>query len=125
MDDFAWERRDWTPIDAIAVDAAGVVWIAGQGGIARFIEGDWQHLPGTNDLPYVFRAITIDANGDVYCTGGRHVAAYVGGRWRVVEAPDHLLPEEGWLKAIHVGPAGIRVGSGTGQLLRFCPADWV
>jgi hypothetical protein len=130
IDDFAWEKRDVTPIRSVATDPrSNTVWVAGAGGIARFADGAFEVVATPADLPPFFGAVTVDSGGRLFAIGGRRLATFIHGTWRVAEVPNRLLEDgpghfRGYLQAIYVGVDGIWVGANTGALLRFTPEDW-
>ena len=53
----------------LRMDAAGHLWVAGQGGAARFAEGRWTCFPNPSDSPGSFaQDIFFDSRGDTWIT---------------------------------------------------------
>jgi ligand-binding sensor domain-containing protein len=77
---------------ALAEESPGVLWVGGNGGAARYENGNWQRyrLTNTGMIGYSVETITFDAAGNVYING--NAAPGVGGyeifdgeRWTCVD----------------------------------------
>jgi ligand-binding sensor domain-containing protein len=114
-------------VRSLVIDQQGWLWIAHDGGLIKYKDGDWTIISPADDIPFTgAQAVLEDRDGHIWIGGERVLARYDGTTWTTFEPPG------GWqipsVDVLYQDRNSIfwmgSVAPTTGGLYRFDTVEW-